>query len=507
MPRCICRRKRFKIMGEKKKYIAVDLGASSGRVILGSVNDDKIALEEIHRFENGPIEENGSLFWDFAKLFGEISTGIAKAVKQADGKVESIGVDSWGVDFGLIGSDGKLLENPYHYRDKRTDGMMEQAFAIAGRRTVYDSTGIQFMQLNTIYQLFALKSQKPEILKKTHKLIFMADLVSYYLCGEMFGEYTLASTSQLMNMKTGKWAENLFDKLSLPIDVMPKVVAPGTVVGKLKKDVAAKFGCGQIPVVAVGSHDTACAVASVPAEEKNWAYLSSGTWSLMGVESPNAVINDSTFKYEFTNEGGICGTIRLLKNIMGLWLVQECRRVWKEQGSKLSFAELTTMAENAKPFAAVINPNDSRFLSPCDMPAVINGYLKESRQAEITDKGQLIRVVLESLGFYYRRTIEIIEEITKRQIDVLHLVGGGIQNELLCQFTADATGKKVVAGPVEATAMGNIMIQAMAAGQIKSVKAGRALVAKSFDLKIYQPANYKVWDEKYKKTENLKLKV
>jgi rhamnulokinase len=481
-----------------KKYIAVDLGASSGRVILGSVDNDKIILDEIYRFENGPIEQDGALRWDFAKLFGEISTGIAKAIKQTGGKIESIGVDSWGVDFGLIGSDGNLLENPYHYRDKRTDGMMDKAFGIAGKRGVYDSTGIQFLQFNSIYQLLALKLQKPEILKKTHKIIFMADLVSYYLCGEVFGEYTLASTSQLMNMKTGKWADELFDKLSLPMDVMPKIVQLGTIVGRLKKDIAEKFGCGQIPVVAAGSHDTAAAVASVPANEKNWAYLSSGTWSLMGVEIPNAVINDSTFKYEFTNEGGICGTIRLLKNIMGLWLVQECRRVWKEQGSKLSFAELTAMAEKAKPFAAVINPNDSRFLAPCDMPAVINGYLKETGQAEVTDKGQLIRVILESLGFYYRKTIEIIEEITRQKIDALHLVGGGIQNELLCQFTADATGKKVVAGPVEATAMGNIMVQAMATGQIKSVRDGRALVAKSFDLKIYQPANYKVWNEKYK---------
>ncbi|HBG77451.1 MAG TPA: rhamnulokinase [Phycisphaerales bacterium] len=484
-------------MNEIKNYIAVDLGASSGRVILGSVDNDKIALEEIHRFENGPIEENGSLRWDFAKLFGEISTGTAKAIKQADGKVESIGVDSWGVDFGLIGSDGKLLENPYHYRDKRTDGMMEKAFAIAGKRTIYDSTGIQFMQLNTIFQLLALKSQRPEILKKTHKLAFTADLVSYYLCGEIFGEYTLASTSQLMNMKLGKWSADLFDKLSLPLDIMPSIVQPGTVVGKLKKEIADKFGCGRIPVVAVGSHDTACAVASVPANEKNWAYLSSGTWSLMGVEIPNAAINDSTYKYEFTNEGGICGTIRLLKNIMGLWLIQECRRVWNEQGGKLSFADLATLAEKAKPFAAVINPNDSRFFGVCDMPAKINEYLAETGQPAISDKGQIIRVVLESLGFYYRETLEKIEEITKQKIDTLHIVGGGIKNELLCQFTADATGKKVVAGPVEATAMGNIMIQAMATGQIKSVAAGRALVAKSFDLKVYQPANYELWNKKY----------
>lgn len=490
-------------MRGNKNYIAVDLGASSGRVILGSVDDDKITLEEIHRFENGPIEQNGALRWDFAKLFDEISTGIEKAIKHINSCVESIGVDSWGVDFGLIGSDGKLLENPYHYRDKRTDGMMDKAFEAAGKRAVYDSTGIQFMQINTIYQLLSLKLNAPQLLQRTKKILFMADLVSYYLCGEIFGEYTLASTSQLMNMKTGKWAVDLFDKLSLPLDIMPKVVQPGTIVGRLKKEIAGKFGCGMIPVVAVGSHDSACAVASVPAKEKSWAYLSSGTWSLMGVETGKAVINDNTYKYEFTNEGGVVGTIRLLKNITGLWLIQECRRVWKEQGSKLSFADLATLAEKAKPFVAVINPNDSRFLAPCDMPAVINSYLKESGQTAITDKGQIIRVVLESLGFCYRRVLEKIEEITKQKIDVLHLVGGGIQNELLCQFTADATGKKVMAGPVEATAMGNIMVQAMATGQIKSVNAGRTLIAKSFDLKMYQPANYKVWDEKYQKIKNV----
>jgi sugar (pentulose or hexulose) kinase len=403
----------------------------------------------------------------------------------------------------LIDKDGRLLENPYHYRDKRTDGTMEKAFQLMPRRSIYNSTGIQFMQLNTIYQLLSLKLNAPQLLQKTKKLLFIADLVSYHLCGEIFGEYTLASTSQLMDMKTGKWAVELFDKLSLPLDIMPNIVQPGNVVGRHKKEDADEMASKAIPVVATGSHDTACAVASVPAKEKNWAYLSSGTWSLMGVETDRTIINDNTYKCEFTNEGGVSGTIRLLKNIMGLWLIQECRRVWNEQGCNLSFADMASLAQKAKPFAGVINPNDSRFLMPCDMPAKINEYLVQIGQAAITDKGQIIRIILESLAFYYRGTLEKIEGITNQKIAVLHLVGGGIKNELLCQFTADATGKKVVAGPVEATAMGNVVMQAIAAGRIKSVSQGREIICNSVELKNYEPTNHRLWNEKYRQIEKI----
>lgn len=490
-------------MNDSKNYVAIDLGASSGRVILGMVSDGKISLEEIHRFENGPIETKGSLQWDFSKLIGEIETGLTKAVKHTDGKIESIAVDSWGVDFGLIDSKGNLLENPYHYRDKRTDTMMDKVFSIIPKRKLYEITGIQFMQFNTIYQLAALKFQRPEILKKTDKVIFIADLVAYHLCGNIYSEYTLASTSQLMDMRKGEWSKQIFGDLDLPLNVMPKVVQAGSVVGKLKKEIAEKFGCGQIKVVAVGSHDTASAVASVPAAKDNWAYLSSGTWSLMGLELADTLINDESFKYQFTNEGGFKKTIRLLKNIMGLWLIQECRRVWNQNGPKLSFADLSAMAQKAKPFAAVINPNDNRFLAQCDMPAVINGYLTERGNAEISDKGQLIRVILESLALYYRRVLDLLADMKGSKIDVLHLVGGGIQNELLCQFTADSTGKKVIAGPVEATAMGNIMIQAIAAGQISDLDEGRKYIGNSVDLKIYNPREHQVWNEKYKQVKNL----
>jgi len=425
------------------------------------------------------------------------------AVKAADGQICGIGVDSWGVDFGLIDNKGRLLENPYHYRDSRTDGMMDKAFDIMGKRNVYDNTGIQFMQLNTVYQLLAARTFRTELLDAASKLVFMADLVSYHLCGEAFAEYSLASTSQLMDMGEKKWSAEIFDKLSLPMELVPKIVAPGTVVGKLKDELAKEFGCEPIDVIAAGSHDTASAIAAVPVSENNWAYLSSGTWSLMGMEIPDAVINDETYKYQFTNEGGVANTIRLLKNIMGLWIVQECKRQWQSEGDDLSYSQVTQMACDAEPFKAFIDPNDNMFFAPGGMPERFNQYLADNGQSAINDKGQMLRVVLESLALNYRWVIEKLEEISSNRIDVLHIVGGGIQNELLCQFAANATGKKVVAGPIEATASGNIIIQAIAKRQIASLQQARKLIAKSFDLKIYSPQDAELWDEQYKKVEHV----
>jgi len=520
--------KKEQAMAEMKKYIAVDLGAESGRVMLGSICDDKLSLEEIHRFGNGPIKPStGGLRWDFDQLLSEVKTGISKAAKKAvpafagitpaQAGVAGIGIDSWGVDFGLIGADGKLLENPYHYRDSRTNGMMEKAFALMGKRRIYDCTGIQFMQLNSVYQLLAMRLATPAsagaslsprkrgtVLAKTKKLIFIGDLFSYYLCDRAFGEYTLASTSQLMDMRTGKWSQEMFDKLSLPIEIMPDVIQPGTVVGKLARPIAEKLGCGQIPVIAVASHDTASAVAAVPASGGNWAYLSSGTWSLMGVEVPKAIVNDKTFQYEFTNEGGVENTIRLLKNIMGLWLVQECKRQWEREGTDLSYDQLTAMAQKAKPFAAHIEVDRSEFLAPGDMPKRINEYLAGKGQKKIQDMGQMIRAILEALAFKYRTVLERIEDVTGKKIDCLHIVGGGMKNELLNQFAADATGKKVIAGPAEATAIGNILMQAKATGQIKTLAEARELVRNSFELKEYQPQNVSRWQEQYNELKCLK---
>jgi len=486
-------------MAKAKKYIAVDLGAESGRVMLGSVSADKLVLEEIHRFSNGPIEGNGTLRWDFNKLLSEVKTGIGKAAKHEGSNISGIGVDSWGVDFGLLDADGKLIEKPYHYRDSRTDGMLEKAFEIMGKREIYESTGIQFMQLNSLYQVLAMRLANSDVLAKTKQLIFIGDLFSYYLCGEAFGEYSLASTSQMMDMKTGQWSKAIFDKLSLPIEIMPDIVDTGTVVGQLTKPIADELGCNQIPVIATASHDTASAVAAVPAEASNsWAYLSSGTWSLMGVEVPEAIVNRKSFQYEFTNEGGVENTIRLLKNIMGLWLMQECRRQWQREGVELSYPEMTDLAKKAEPFARHIEVDYSGFLAPGDMPKRINDYLAETGQKTIDDKGQMIRVILESLTLKYRFVLEAIEEVIAHPIEVLHIVGGGTQNELLCQFTANAIGRKVIAGPIEATASGNLLIQAKATGQIKTLDELRKIVRNSFELKEYQPQEASLWEEQYK---------
>ncbi len=491
-------------MAQVKKYIAIDLGAESGRVMLGSIASDKLVLEEIHRFSNGPTEENGSLHWDFNKLMSEIKAGISKAVKEAGGKVAGIGVDSWGVDFGLLDGDGKMIENPYHYRDSQTNGMMEKAFGLMSKREIYENTGLQFLQLNSVYQLLAMRLRNSAALAKAKHLVFIADLISYFLCGEIFAEYTLASTSQFMDMRSGKWSKEVLTKLSLPEKILPKIVNPGTVVGPLTNEIASELGCDSIPVIAIGSHDTASAVAAVPASgDTKWAYISSGTWSLIGVEIPKAIINDKTFEYEFTNEGGVEKTIRLLKNIMGLWPIQECRRQWQREGTELSYQEITDMARKAKPFVGHIDVDNNMFLAPGDMPKRIDDYLFDTGQKPIDDKGQMIRIVLESLALRYRAMMEAVEEVTGRKIDILHIVGGGIQNELLCQFTADALGKKVVTGPIEATASGNILMQARAAGQIKTLAEARKIVRNSFEVKEYQPHNTSLWEEQYKKIHNL----
>ncbi|UCF00406.1 MAG: rhamnulokinase [Planctomycetota bacterium] len=493
-------------MRHEKRYIAVDLGAESGRVMLASVSEDRLVLEEIHRFSNGPIEERGSLRWGFKRLLSEIKTGIGKAAKAANGRVTGIAVDSWGSDFGLIGADGRLLENPYHYRDTRTKGMMQEAFKLMDKREIYENTGVQFMQLNNLYQLLSMRMANSDVLAKAKYLIFTADLYSYHLCGRVYSEYTLASTSQMMDMRTGQWAKDIFDKLSLPIEIIPNIVRSGTVVGRLTDEVAKEIGCEPIEVIAVGSHDTASAVAAVPAGERtlgnNWAYISSGTWSLMGVEVPRAIINEKTFNYQFTNEGGVENTIRLLKNIMGLWLVQECRRQWHGEGVDLSYRQITNMAKEAQPFVAYIDPDYSRFFSPGDMSKRINDYLTETGQKPIDDKGQMIRVILESLAFKYRSVMDAIENITKQPLEVLHIVGGGIQNEMLCQFAANATGKKVITGPIEATAIGNILMQAKATGQIKSLAELREIVRNSFELKEYQPKDKKLWNQQYEKIKS-----
>jgi rhamnulokinase len=491
-------------LSDEKHYIAVDLGADSGRVMLGTVSSEKLHLHEIHRFVNGPIEQNDSLRWDFPRLLAEIKTGIAKSCKEANGNIAGIGIDSWGVDFGLLDDKGNLIENPYHYRDKRTNGVMDKAFALMPKREIYEQTGIQFMQLNSLFQLLSMRLAGSPVLKKARKMIYIADLVSYYLTGIPYAEYTLASTSQMLDMRTGLWSKSIFDGLDLPISICPDVIRPPKIIGPLTDAVCKEISCPKIPVIAVASHDSANAVAAVPADEiSSWAYLSSGTWSVMGVEIPNAIINDKTFKHNFTNEGGIDATIRLLTNIMGLWLVQECKRQWKKQGLDLSYDQLTALAQKAVPFAAFIETNNADFLAPGDMPQRINNYLSQTGQKQISDKGLLTRVILEGLAFKYREVFDQLEDITAKKIDILHIVGGGSRNTLLNQFTANAVNRSVVAGPAEATAIGNLLTQARAVGQITSLAKARRLVKNSFDLKFFQPKDLTLWQKHYNNKLNI----
>lgn len=474
-------------MSKSSYYIAVDLGAESGRIMLSGQDGGRINIQEIYRFPNGPVKQDGSLRWDFNKLFGEIKTGLKKAFAvQKD--VVSIGVDTWGVDYGLIDGDGKLIENPYHYRDSRTDGMIEAACKVMPKEQIYKHTGLQFMQFNTLYQLIACRRNRPELLERAKHLLFMPNLIMYYLCGDISAEYTIASTSQMMDMSTGTWSDAIFKAFDLPKAILPKVVNPGAKLGVLKKELAAEFGCAAVDIVAVGTHDTASAVASVPADGKgSWAYLSSGTWSLMGIEIPNAIINQQTTELQFTNEGGVQNTIRLLKNIMGLWLVQECRRHWASEGRELDYKQIASMASQSQPFQAYIDPDYTEFFAPGRMPEKIKAYLKKTGQKDISDEGQMIRVILESLVVRYCQVFQSLENLSGTPIDVLHIVGGGCQNELLNQLTADALGKKVVAGPVEGTVLGNVLVQMLASGQIDSLQAGRQMVAKSFPLKEFVP--------------------
>jgi sugar (pentulose or hexulose) kinase len=481
-------------MSNAMQFLAVDLGAESGRVMRGSLAGGRLQIAEAHRFANGPLQQGESLRWDFAKIRAGVKRGIALSVEQGGKEIAGISVDSWGVDFGLLDGRGELVENPYHYRDRQTEGMLEEAFRRVPKRELYERTGIQFMRFNSLYQLLAMRLQNDPALARARRLMFMADLVAHALCGETFAEYTLASTSQMADMRAGAWATELLARLDLPADLLPQIVKPGTVVGRLSAAVAGECGCGRAPVIAAGSHDTACAVAAVPAAGDDWAYLSSGTWSLAGVELKEAVITDASFEHGVTNEGGVEGTIRFLKNIAGLWLAQECRRQWQREGNDFSYQELTEMARRARPFAARIEPDDDSFAAPGDMPARINRHLERTGGRPLSDKGEIVRSILEALAFAYRRTLDQVEAMTGRRCRVLHIVGGGAQNELLNQFASDATGREVIAGPIEATSIGNVLMQAKAVGALGSLAEIRAVVRDSFPMRRYVPGEVEPWE-------------
>jgi rhamnulokinase len=489
-----------------KHFLAFDLGAESGRALLGILDGGKLTLDEEHRFPNPYGKMNGRFCWNLLGQWEHLKEGLRKTAAKGYGvkggkPIDGIGVDTWGVDFGLIGKEGDVLGNPVMYRDSRTDGVMEEVFAIAGRENVFNQTGTQFMQFNTLFQLFALKKLSPSLLDATDKFLFTPDLFNYLFTGVKKAEFSITSTSQMYDMHKKQWATGLIEKLGLPTRILPEVVPSGTVIGPLRTDVAEEcgvspIGVSPITVIAPAGHDTGSAVAAVPASDGSWCYISSGTWSLMGVELAEPIINDKSLKYNYTNEGGVGGSTRFLRNIMGLWLVQECRRHWVKEGYEHGYAELTQMAERAGS-TALIDPNHQPFLSPGNMVPKIDAFCQQTRQRTPGTRGEYIRSCLESLALTYRKTLEGLEDILGKKIDTIHIVGGGTQNELLNQMTADACGRRVVTGPVEATAIGNILVQAMAIGAVKSLADARAIVRASFDVKTYEPRETKKWNDMY----------
>lgn len=486
-------------MAHTKKFLAFDLGAESGRAVVGLLEGDQLHLEEVHRFPNGPVRLLGSLHWDVLRLFSEMKRGLRMYVQQFGPDLASIGLDTWGVDFALLNRDDRLIGNPYHYRDTRTDGMMEEAFRRVPREEIFERTGIQFMQLNTLYQLLAMALSHSAELESAHRLLMMPDLFNFWLTGQKVCEFTEATTTQFYDPRASDWARDMMRALGLPTHILGPIVEPGTVLGSLLPSVAEEVGLSDVPLIAPACHDTGSAVAAVPFESAAGCYLSSGTWSLMGVEVAEPVITPQSLEYNFTNEGGVCDTFRLLKNIMGLWLVQECRRVWGREGESYSYDELTQMAEQARPFVALVNPDDPAFLHPADMPAEIRTFCARTSQSVPEDKGTMIRCVLESLALTYCSTLEKLEAMLGRRLEVIHIVGGGSQNRLLCQFTADATHRPVLAGPVEATAIGNVLMQALALGEFASLQEARAVVRNSFEMACYQPGDPASWDAAYER--------
>lgn len=477
------------------KFLAFDFGAESGRAIVGILDNDKISFEEVHRFPNRQTKILGHLHWDVLALLDDIKKGMTLAVQKGHGDVESIGIDTWGVDFGFVGEDNDLLGNPYCYRDSRTDSAMEKVFEKIPRAEVYAQTGIQFMQFNSVYQFYAAKLSNEKLFSVVDKFLFMPDLFNFLLTGQKKIEYTIASTSQMMNARTKSFDQKIFSALGLPMNIMAPIIMPGERVGKLLPEISEEVGLKSIDVIAVGCHDTASAVAAVPAQGKNWAYLSSGTWSLLGIESNEPIINETTLKNNFTNEGGVYNTIRFLKNVMGLWLLQQTRKSFQKKGEEYSYDELAKLAMNCEPFKYIIDPDDSSFLNPPDMVEAINNFCKRTNQQTPKNIGEYARCILEGLALKYKAVIENINEMTNSKIERLYVVGGGSQNELLNQFTADACGIPVIAGPVEATALGNILVQAIAKGKIESLDKTREIIANSFPVKTYQPQNSSKWNE------------
>lgn len=477
--------------------LAIDLGAESGRAMLGQFDGQRLHMREVYRFPNDPVSLPDGLYWDILRIYREILTGLAAAGGESGGSIDSIGIDSWAVDFGLLDRNGALIGNPRHYRDPRNEGMLDRAFGRVPREEIHRATGIQNLPINTLSQLLSMEDDPALSIADT--MLLIPDLLRYWLTGDRTAEYTNATTTQLFDHASGDWAWVIIRRLGIPERIFLPIVREGTIGAPLREDVRRGAGLkSPLDVVAVASHDTASAVVAVPARRGNFAYISSGTWSLVGVELPEPILTADAMEDNFTNEGGAFGTIRFLKNVMGLWLLQECRRTWRNEGRDATYEELVAEARSASPFAFLVDPDDPVFLAPGDMPGRIVAYCQRTGQGTPTGIPEITRCILESLALKYRWVIERIVTHTGREVKVIHVVGGGSRSETLCQLTADATGRQIVAGPVEATAMGNILVQAVAHGHLGSLSDIREVVRASTDLIVYEPRHQSgEWDEAY----------
>ena len=479
------------------KMLAIDLGASSGRGIVGSFDGQKLTLRENHRFSNDPVITNGRMYWDILRIFHEIKQSITKTVLEKD-NVSSIGIDTWGVDYALIDRFGRMLANPTHYRDTRTEGIADYVNKTLPLGELYATGGIQCLNFNTIFQLAADLRDDPTVFERAERMLNIPDLLNYFLTGNMANEYTILSTGALLDAAKRDYAFDLIDRLGIPRKLFGKIVQPGYRVGKLLPQVLGETGKTDADVITVASHDTASAVIAVPTQEEDFIYISSGTWSLMGTELKQPLINAQSETLNLTNEGGAMGTIRFLKNIMGLWLIQESRRQWRREGKEYSFAQMEAWARECKPLKSFINPDDPSFATPGNMPEKVREYCRRTGQQVPETVGEVVRCIYESLSLKYRQTAESIETLMGRKAKVIHVVGGGTKDHFLSQMTADACGIPVAAGPEEATAIGNLMMQAIAAGEVADLKQAREIVAASFELKHYEPsAQRDIWDEAY----------
>jgi rhamnulokinase len=484
---------------EELNMLAFDFGASSGRGLVGRFNGSRLEVEEIHRFSNDPVDVAGHTYWDILRLYWEMQQGLLKFANSRQGRIASIGIDTWGVDFGLLDKSGRLISNPYHYRDVRTEGIIEEALKRVPKEEIFNRTGIAFQKFNSLYQLLSMQLNEPDALERASTMLFIPDLLTYFLTGEKMTEFTEATTSQMLDAATGQWSRELLHKLGIPDHFLTEIDYPGAARGRVKERIADFLGINEAPVFAVATHDTGSAVAAVPALNGRYAFLSSGTWSLMGVEVDKPIINEYTLKWNYTNEGCVEGKYRLLKNIMGMWIFNECKREWDRRGEVYSYRELDQMAEQSTPFLAFIDPDDDLFYNAGDMPEKVQRFCQRTGQKVPQGKGEIIRCIFESLALKYRWSFEKLEEILGYSLDVLHIVGGGIKNRMVNQFTANVLNKPVICGPVEATAIGNLMVQAMALGEVKNQAEIRQIVKDSFPTEDYLPKDTDAWDEAYER--------